>query len=142
MPAPARRPSGGGRPAPQRQRQTRARDEEGPIPVLAKAVRGVEAAVQRGRVTPATRSTFQAVALLVRELRGQLTNGGMNDAQRNAQMKRIEGIATILARTAARDSGLLALLTDDAALLSGTGSVLREMRVAAGMEAPRVSRTA
>src|SRR3954452_24688996 len=65
----ARRRSGSGRPAPDRQRRRSGRSEDGPIPVLEKAARTVESAVHRSRVTSGTRVTFQAVALLVRELR-------------------------------------------------------------------------
>ena len=50
--------------------------------------------MQRGRVTTTTQATFQAVALLVRELREQAKSEQMSDAARNVQMKRIEGIAT------------------------------------------------
>ena len=54
------------------QRRPRALDNEGIIPVLARAVREVETAVQRGRVMPSTRTKFQVVALLVREERNRL----------------------------------------------------------------------
>jgi superfamily II DNA or RNA helicase len=130
-----RRPTGGERVTSQRQRQRPAREEQGPIPVLAKAVHGVELAVQRGRVTTTTQATFQAVALLVRELREQDKTEQIGEAARNVAMKRIEGVATVLARTAARNSSLLALLTDDAPLVSGTRSVMTELREAAGMPA-------
>ena len=130
-----RRPTGGGREAPQRQRPRGPRQETGPIPVLAKAVHGVELAVQRGRVTATTRNTFQAAALLVRELREEAKTGPLSEAQRNVQLKRIEGLATVMVRTAARDSSLLTLLTDDAAILPGTSLVMRELREQAGMEA-------
>ncbi|MEX2289328.1 MAG: DEAD/DEAH box helicase [Mycobacteriales bacterium] len=104
--------------------------------MLATAVRDVELAVQRGKIRPSTRTTFQAVALLVREERGRVQSGGLPEARRADQLKRIDRIATSLARTAARDSSLLALLTDDAELLPGTSSLLREMRLAAGIEPP------
>ncbi|HRK48136.1 MAG TPA: hypothetical protein PK324_21055, partial [Nocardioides sp.] len=42
-------------------------DNEGIIPVLARAVREVEARSQRGPVSPSARTKFQVVALLVRE---------------------------------------------------------------------------
>jgi hypothetical protein len=115
-------------------RQTRG--EQGVLPVLAKAVRDIELAVQRGRVRPTTRSTFQAVALLVREERSRVQSDDLSEGRRSEQLKRIDGVATILARTAARDSSLLALLTDDAPLLEGTRPLLREMRLAAGIEPP------
>jgi superfamily II DNA or RNA helicase len=106
------------------------------LPVLAKAVREIELAVQRDRVRAATRSTFQAVALLVREERSRIRAEEGGETRRNEQLKRLDGVATILARTAARDSTLLALLTDEAELLDGTRSALREMRLAAGVEPP------
>jgi hypothetical protein len=104
--------------------------------VLSDAVQGIEQAVQRGRVNSATRARFQAAGLLVRELRDKVKAGALSDAQRNGQLTRIDGIATVLARTAARDTSLLALLGEDAALLDGAASVMRELRLAAGMEAP------
>ncbi len=130
----ARRPSGGGRSASHNQRHRSARDERGPFPVLAKAVHGVELAVQRSRVTPSTRATFQAAALLVRELRDRAKSEKLSEADRKAQLKRIDGVATVLARAAAGNGSLLALLTDDAALHDGTSAVLREMRLEAGMQ--------
>jgi hypothetical protein len=102
--------------------------------VLAKAVRDIELAVQRGRVRPSTRSTFQAVALLVREERNRVKADSSNETRRTTQLKRIDGIATTLARTAARESSLLALLADDAAVLDGTTTLVRELQLAAGME--------
>jgi hypothetical protein len=131
----ARRGSGGGRSAPQSRRQPSGRQVEPAVPVLEKAARSVELAVQRGRVTPAMRRTFQAVALLVRELRDRVVADDLSEAQRNARLKPINGIATLLARTAARDGSLLTLLVEDAVALDGTSSVVREMRLATGMEA-------
>ena len=110
--------------------------EQGVIPVLTKAVRDVELAVQRGRVGPSTRSAFQAVALLVREERARIQSAEVGEASRGDQLKRVDRIATALARTAARDGSLLSLLTEDAAVPHETRSLLREMRQAAGMEPP------
>jgi hypothetical protein len=104
------------------------------IPVLAKAVRDVELAVQRGRVGPSVRATFQVVALLVREERSRVKAEAISEARRTEQMKRVDGIATILARTAARDGSLLALLAEDAELVEGARSLMREMHLAAGVE--------
>jgi len=106
------------------------------LPVLANAVREIELAVQRSRVRPSTRDTFQAVALLVREERNRAQTAVLSEARRGEQLRRIDGIATTLARTAARDASLLALLAEDTDLLEGTRSLLREMRLAAGMEPP------
>ena len=104
------------------------------MPVLAKAVRDIELAVQRGRVLPSVRTTFQVVALLVREERSRVKAEDSSEARRAAQLKRIDGIATILARSAARDSTLLALLADDAEFLGGAKALMRQMQLAAGLE--------
>ena len=123
----------GGRPAPA---QGRARIERGLIPVLTNAAREVESAVQRARLRTSTRGTFQAVALLVREERSRIQAAETSEARRGDQLKRLDGVATILARTAARDGSLLALLADGGELLPDTRSLLRELRLAAGIEAP------
>ena len=91
------------------------RDNEGIIPVLAQAVREVEGAVARGSVKPSVRTKFQVVALLVREERARVkADATSTEAHRAKQLKRLDGIATILAKTAARDTSLLALLAEDA----------------------------
>ena len=72
-------------------------------------------AVERGRVRPAVRTKFQVVALLVREERARIkADTTSTEAQRAEQLKRLDGIATILAKTAARDTSLLVLLAEDA----------------------------
>jgi superfamily II DNA or RNA helicase len=91
------------------------------------------AELDRSRVTPAMRARFQAVALLLREQRAEATTAPMSPAQRAAQQKRIEGLAATLARTAARDASLFALLADGAALLPGTSTALHDLRVKAGL---------
>src|SRR4051794_3175296 len=111
--------------------------EEGIIPVLARAVREVEAAVQRGPVMPSVRTKFQVIALLVREERAHVkADADSTEAHRAEQLKRLDGIATILAKTAARDTSLLALLTEDAVVSDAARLLKREMLEAAGMEAP------
>jgi SNF2 family DNA or RNA helicase len=130
---------------PQRsQRQVRRRDDEGIIPVLARAVREVEAAVQRGVVMPSVRTKFQVIALLVREARADIkTDQANSEAYREAQLKRLDGVATILAKTAARDTSLLALLAEDAVVSEAARSLKRDMLRAAGFEpiAEEVTRT-
>src|SRR5581483_11336815 len=105
------------------------------IAVLARAVRAVEAAVQRGGVTPAVRTKFQAVALLVREEHARVQGSStLSEARRTAERKRLDGIATILATTAVRDQTLLALLAEDAVVSDAVRSQKREMLKAAGVE--------
>ena len=102
-----RRPSGRIRP-----------DEDAPLlPILARRVREVEAkAAKSGRVGPTNRTKFQVIALLVREERSRIkADDAIGTATRNELLKRLDGVATILARTAAQDTSLLNLLEDDAA---------------------------
>jgi superfamily II DNA or RNA helicase len=103
--------------------------------VLARAVREVEEAVQRGPVMPSVRTKFQVVALLVREERARVkADQASTEAQRTQQLKRLDGVATILAKTAARDTSLLALLAEDAVVSDSGRSLKREMLRTAGME--------
>jgi hypothetical protein len=104
--------------------------------VLARAVREVETALQKGRATSTTRAKFHAIALVLRDERARVRaeeagGGGANQAE---HLKRLDGIATILAKTAVRDSELMALLAEDAVVSDEARSVKREMLRAAGME--------
>ena len=129
------RQSGATRTAPRNQRRARDLDNDGIIPVLARAVREVEAGAQRGPVRPAGRTTFQVVALLVREERARVkADRTSSEAQRAEQLKRLDGVATILAKTAARDTSLLALLAEDAVVSDAAASLRRDMLLAAGVE--------
>jgi superfamily II DNA or RNA helicase len=105
------------------------------ISMLARAVREVEAAVDRRRVTPAVRTKFQVVALLVREehakVRGERTG---SQTYRAEQLKRLDGIATILAKTAVRDPALLALLAEDAVVSDAARLLKRDMLRTVGIE--------
>ena len=123
------------RATPRGQRRVRERDNDGIIPVLARAVREVEAAAQRGPVMPSVRTTFQVVALLVREERNRVrADASTTEPQRAERLKRLDGVATILAKTAARDTSLLALLAEDAVVSDRAKSLKREMLSAAGVE--------
>jgi hypothetical protein len=131
-PAARRRPSTG-RAAPQK-RTRGGRPDDSPVAVLEKAARSVETAVQRGRVTLTTRDTFQSVAVLVRELREQVAADQQSEARRNAQLKRINAVATVLARTAAGHPSLLTLLAEDTGAPDESLPTLRELRAATGLE--------
>ncbi|MGY1640536.1 DEAD/DEAH box helicase [Geodermatophilus sp. SYSU D00703] len=104
------------------------------VSVLARTAREVEAAVQRGRVTPSVRTKFQAAALLLRDERARVQAATGSDGQRAEQLKRLDGIATILATTAVRDAGLLALLAEDAVVSDAARSLKREMLRDLGIE--------
>ncbi|WP_369135525.1 DEAD/DEAH box helicase [Modestobacter sp. I12A-02662] len=127
------RPTGTRRSAPRDER--RARDDV--LSGLARAVREVEAAAQRGPVTPAVRTKFQAVALELREERARVRGDqASSESHRAEQLKRLDGIATVLARTAVRDPALLALLASDAVAADPARSVGRDLRGVVGVGAP------
>ena len=58
----------------------------------------------------------------------------LGDTRRAEQLKRLDGVATILAKTAVRDSGLLALLSEDAVVTDAARSLTREMLRDFGVE--------
>ncbi|GEP40412.1 hypothetical protein NPS01_40750 [Nocardioides psychrotolerans] len=129
------RQSGATRTNPRNQRRARDLDNEGVIPVLARAVREVETRAQRGPVPREGRTKFQVVALLVREERFRLkADTTVTEAQRAEQLKRLDGIATILAKTTARDTSLLVLLAEDAEVSDAARDLRRELIAKAGME--------
>ena len=109
-----------------RRRSSSRRDDEAPlIPILARKVREVEAKAQRGKLGPTNRVKFQVIAFLVREERARVkADQQLTDASRAEQLKRLDGVATILAKTAARDTSLIQLLEVDQA----TSPVAKRMR--------------
>jgi hypothetical protein len=105
------------------------------VSVLARSVREVEAALRSGRVTPATRTKFQAVALLLREERARVqADGNISDTRRTERLKRLDDIAKALAMTAVRDPALLALLDEDAVVSDEARSLTRDVLRTAGIE--------
>ena len=125
-----------GRRTPQRDQQgARARDNEGIIPVLARKVREIETRVERGTMRVSDRTMFQVVALLVRDERARIkADKESTEAQRDGQLKRLDGIATILAKTAARNPSLFELLGEDAVVSDAAKALKREMLEAGGVE--------
>ena len=132
MARPGQRQTGARRTAPRKQPPARHRGDV--VSVLARSVREVEAAVRRGRVTPGVRTKFQAVALVLREERARVRAAAGSDSRRAEQLKRLDGIATILATTAVRDAGLLALLAEDSDVSDAARSLKREMLRDLGIE--------
>jgi superfamily II DNA or RNA helicase len=126
------RQKGARRTAPRKQR--RARQGGDVVSVLYRTVREVEAAARLDRVTPAVRTKFQAVALLLRDERARVRTAPGNGSHRAEQLKRLEGIAAILAATAVRDAGLLALLAEDSSVSDAARSLKREMERDLGIE--------
>ncbi|HUH53949.1 MAG TPA: DEAD/DEAH box helicase, partial [Microbacteriaceae bacterium] len=108
---------------------------EGIIPLLARAVREVEAGAQRGKANAQNRTKFHVAALLMREEVARLrTDESISDAERQETMKRLDGVAGILAKTAARDTSLITLLEPDAPITEATRALRRKMLTQAGLE--------
>jgi len=129
---PGQRQTGARRPAPRKQRRIDHRGDV--VSVLARTAGEVEAAARRGRVTPAVRTKFQAVALLLRDERARVRAAAGSDGSRAGQLKRLDGIAAILATTAVQDAGLLALLAEDSGVSDAARSLQREMLRDLGIE--------
>ena len=106
--------------------RTRSRDDDAPIiPILARKVREVEAKAQGGKLGPTNRTKYQVIALLMREERARVkADADIPDAARAELLKRLDGIAQILAKTAARDTSLISLLEADA----GVSTVAQRFR--------------
>ncbi|GAB2987748.1 DEAD/DEAH box helicase [Nocardioides montaniterrae] len=110
------------------------RNEEGLIPVLARVVREVEQAVQRQSTVLSVRTKFQVVALLVREERMRVkADPDLSDNRRAEELKRLDGVATILAQTAARDSTLFTLLDPDVEISDDAKALRRELLAKGGI---------
>ncbi len=110
-------------------------DNEGIIPVLARAVREVETAAQRGKLKPANRTKFQVIALLMREERAHAkTDTDLTDAERAETLKRLDGIASILAKTTARDTSVLSLLDPDATVSEAARALRKQLLFEGGIE--------
>ena len=131
MARPGHRQTGVRHTAPRRQPDAHRGDV---VSVLARSVREVETAVRHGRVTPGVRTKFQAVALVLRDERARVRAAAGSDRRRAEQLKRLDGIATILATTAVRDAGLLALLAEDSDVSDAARSLKREMLRDLGIE--------
>ncbi|WP_156401793.1 DEAD/DEAH box helicase [Agromyces sp. Soil535] len=120
-----------------RQRQrTRSRDDDAPIiPILARKVREVETKAQKGKLGPTNRTKFQVIALLMREERARVkSDPDVTDAARAELLKRLDGIAQILAKTAARDTSLIALLESDASISTVAQRFRRDWLLESGAE--------
>jgi SNF2 family DNA or RNA helicase len=117
------------------QRRARGSDDAGVIPVLARAAREVETAVQKGPLKPANRARFQVAALLLREERARVKKDTtLTEAERSNEQKRLDGLAGILAKTAARDTSLIAMLAEDAPVTAAAKALRRDLLIAAGVE--------
>ncbi|HEY1622414.1 MAG TPA: DEAD/DEAH box helicase [Streptosporangiaceae bacterium] len=132
MARPGQRQTGARRTAPRKQRRVQHHDDV--ISVLARTAREVETAARRDRVTSAVRTKFEAVALLLRDERARIRAAAGSDSRRAEQLRRLDGIAAILATTAVQDAGLLALLAEDSDISDAARSLKREMLRDLGIE--------
>ena len=116
--------------------QSSRRDDEAPIiPILARKVREVEAKAQRGKLGPTNRVKFQVIAFLVREERARVkADTTLADSARSELLKRLDGVATILAKTAARDTSLIQLLEVDQAASPVARRMRRDWLIESGAE--------
>jgi hypothetical protein len=116
--------------------RTRHANNDGLIPVLARKVREVEAKVGDGKkLGPTNRTKYQVIAFLMREERARAkTDPTLTDAGRAEQLKRLDGIATILAKTAARDTSLIALLESGSAPSETAQKLRRDWLLESGTE--------
>ncbi|RKE60317.1 SNF2 family DNA or RNA helicase [Microbacterium sp. AG238] len=114
------------------------RDDDAPlIPILARKVREVEAKAQRGKLGPTNRVKFQVIAFLVREERARVkADENISTAARAELLKRLDGVATILAKTAARDTSLIQLLEVDQATSPVAKRMRRDWLLESGAELP------
>ncbi|WP_169077964.1 DEAD/DEAH box helicase [Microcella alkalica] len=117
-------------------RRRRPLDEQGIIPILARAVREVENAAERGgKVSAANRTKFQVAALLVREERARVKEDReVPEGERAEVLKRLDGLAGIMAKTAARDTTLIQLLAPEAKVSDAAKLLRRDMLLASGAE--------
>ena len=121
-----------------RKQSSARRDDDAPlIPILARKVREVEAKAQRGKLGPTNRVKFQVIAFLVREERARVKGDhSVPDAVRAESLKRLDGVATILAKTAARDTSLIQLLEVDQATSPVARRMRRDWLIESGAELP------
>ncbi len=105
------------------------------IPILARRVREVEARASRGKLGPTNKTRFQVIAMLVRDERARIqADASLTGSARAELLKRLDGIATILARTATRDTSLLTLLDPDVKPMRAAQEMRNEWLLAAGFE--------
>ena len=111
------------------------RDETGVIPRLARAAREVESSVQRRAASRTGRTKLQTVAILVREERARIKGDDqLSPSKRAEELKRLDGIALILAKSASRDPTLLPLLGEGAPMTDAVRNYKREVLQAAGID--------
>lgn len=115
---------------------TRRREDAAPvIPLLARRVREIEARASRGKLGPTNRTRFQVIAMLMRDERARIqADASLSSSARSELLKRLEGIATILARTATRDTSVFSLLDPEARPTRAAQEMRNEWLESVGIE--------
>ncbi|MEY4312500.1 MAG: hypothetical protein RLZZ319_9, partial [Actinomycetota bacterium] len=134
--SPRRTMAQSGRTTNTRAKRRRPLDEEGIIPILARAVREVENAVNRdGKVNIANRTKFHAAGLLIREEKARIDEDKtLPQKEREDINKRLDGLAMIMVKSLAKDQSLGALLDPNAPVSAATQKLRRDMLLASGAE--------
>ncbi|WP_291379391.1 DEAD/DEAH box helicase [Demequina sp.] len=121
----------------QQRRRPQRPTEPGLIPVLVGIARDIENAMRRPPPRSGVRTKFQVVALLVREERARVkADSALTTAKRDKELKRLDGVATQLAKIAARDTSLLELLAEDARVSQSAREYKATVMRAGGLEPP------
>ncbi len=119
------------------QRRNHRPSERSLISVLTGLAREVDRSVSGPPTRPAVRTKFQVVALLVREERARvLADADLNESKRARKLEQLDGVATLIARTAVRDTSLLQLLAEDARVSDSARAVKATVLRSAGLEPP------
>ncbi len=113
------------------------------ISLVATATREIQEAAQRGKMTPALRTKFQAAASLLRQERARLQASPSPGRQSAEQLKRLDTLAAGLARSAVQDIDLYTLLSQDAPLSEAATRLRRSMleSIGAADETPTLVET-
>jgi SNF2 family DNA or RNA helicase len=91
--------------------------------------------VQKAPLKPSNRTRFQVTALLIREERARIkADTELTESERAETLKRLDGLAGILAKTAARDTSVIALLGDEAPVSDAARELRRRLLLDAGVE--------
>jgi hypothetical protein len=105
--------------------------------VLVGIARDIDSAMRKPPPRSGVRTKFQVVALLVREERARVkTDATLTTGKRDQELKRLDGVATQLAKIAARDTSLLELLAEDARVSDSARQYKVTVMRAGGLEPP------
>lgn len=116
----------------QTKKKTRYVDNTGLLPVLARHARELEKAATKGKLNASNRTRYLVLARLMREEKAKVAS--FSEAERAETLKRLDGLAAILAKTAALDISLITLLESTDPLSSSAQKLRRDLLLEAGNE--------